>query len=587
MLKKLLLSTVLLIGLSWNVVVNAQNDDLDSKATLGVTLSEEEQNETLNVLGAGDVSNEDIIIIDGMMVNEYLKDGSTINTDIYSSAYVELKPEGYGVQVQILTPENITSVSESTYQSAAITAGAQNVLIKIAAITPVTGEGALTGVYETFEQAGFSLDESAITAAEDQLSIEQQLIELTDLTSSEVSTIINALNIEIIEAIGSGEMINEENLLNMINSILEENNYQFSEEAIALLIQHGLSYALSPAAQDEATRDVIETSTSESIIGEQFESGNIIVTIDDIYLTDERDEFSDSEFDNVLIIEYTLNNNHSQDYYTGQDFEVYVDGHKAEYYYSMYDKMGPVSPGRTISVVSSFGFNGGKDNIELELKDITDHTASATIIPVENIRDMNENTEIIPESIESEGTQEENEDNSHENELEYVEVKEGLLTTPGEYTIDPVTGRITLLKIVNPEETYEIAENFEVTIHTVKLLELSEVPAESVELLAFELGLPAEGGQYIQYEYTLVNDNDYKVTNTVFDRIIYSDGEQINDYVFNFGEPFELEANTKVSNAVAATEAPNGNLTGFTLSMTTLLNEQNNIEAEPIEISFE
>src|SRR5699024_94143 len=171
MLKKLLLSTVLLIGLSWNVVVNAQNDDLDSKATLGVTLSEEEQNETLNVLGAGDVSNEDIIIIDGMMVNEYLKDGSTINTDIYSSAYVELKPEGYGVQVQILTPENITSVSESTYQSAAITAGAQNVLIKIAAITPVTGEGASTVVYETFEQAVLFLDESSITEAEDQLSI--------------------------------------------------------------------------------------------------------------------------------------------------------------------------------------------------------------------------------------------------------------------------------------------------------------------------------------------------------------------------------------------------------------------------------
>lgn len=44
------------------------------------------------------------------------------------------------------------------YQNAAIAAGATNADIQIASVVPVTGEGALAGVYEIFSQSGMSLD---------------------------------------------------------------------------------------------------------------------------------------------------------------------------------------------------------------------------------------------------------------------------------------------------------------------------------------------------------------------------------------------------------------------------------------------
>lgn len=586
MVRKLFVIIMTFVTLSTATYIYAQDTDLSSNATLGISLSEEQKMETLDILGASEITSNDIIVIDGIKVNEYLNDGSSATTDIYSSAYVELKPEGYGVQVQILTPENITSVSESTYQSAAITAGAQNVLIKIASIIPVTGEGALTGVYETFKQAGFSLDETAIKTAEDQLTTEQKLIELTGLSSEEVSMLVNSFNILIINSLNEGEEIIQSKVRDLITGLLAENNYDFSEEAIRLLVDHGMKYSQSPVAQDLTTLDVIETSTAESIIGKSFVNGDITVTIDDIYLTDERDPYHGRDFDNILVMEYTLKNNKEQEHHSGNEFEVYVSGHKAEQYYSMYDKGGPVSPTRTISVRTSFGFNGDKENIELELKDRNEWDSNPTIIPTGLIRDTTE--EIIDEEIDSKEPVKVSSAEVVE-ELEYIEVNNRELLKPGEYIIDDVSGKVTLLKIVHPEETFEIVSGLEVTIHTVKLLKLSEIPKESVDMLSFELDISEDGGQYIQYEYTIVNNNPFKLYNTTFDTVIYSDGEQVNDYVYSFGEPYELLGNSKVTDAVATTGAPDTEITGFTLYMNYLHSDESNgdLESQPIEVDFE
>src|SRR5699024_7235805 len=87
--------------------VAAQEQLPTRKVSLGGTLNQNDINYTLQLLNAQDVSVADQINVDGPMINSYLNDGSTAQTDVYSSAIIEPRQPGYGVQVQIITPQTI------------------------------------------------------------------------------------------------------------------------------------------------------------------------------------------------------------------------------------------------------------------------------------------------------------------------------------------------------------------------------------------------------------------------------------------------------------------------------------------------
>lgn len=122
-----------------------------------------------------------VIYVDEILLDEYLNHGSNENTSIYSSVIVNTSTSNSGLNVEILTPDNITEVSASAYQNDAITASAINANIKVASVQPVTGEGVLGGVYEIFNQAGYNLEVADTQAGENLIQIEQILFEETSI----------------------------------------------------------------------------------------------------------------------------------------------------------------------------------------------------------------------------------------------------------------------------------------------------------------------------------------------------------------------------------------------------------------------
>ncbi|MEC5301586.1 DUF1002 domain-containing protein [Staphylococcus shinii] len=90
-------------------------------------------------------------------VSNYIPSSSNLSY-IYSSATIEHKKWGKGVDVKIDTPNNITKVTSEQYQNAAITAGIKNAEIHIASVDQVTGEGALAGIYKAYEEKGNDLN---------------------------------------------------------------------------------------------------------------------------------------------------------------------------------------------------------------------------------------------------------------------------------------------------------------------------------------------------------------------------------------------------------------------------------------------
>ncbi|MBG9981137.1 DUF4352 domain-containing protein [Facklamia sp. DSM 111018] len=141
----------------------------------------------------------------------------------------------------------------------------------------------------------------------------------------------------------------------------------------------------SEESSDEDGEDD-ESSEGSDVIGETFEHMGIEVTIEDVYLTEEREKYNDDEYEYVLRIEYTIANNTEESYSAGYDFELYVDGKKADDYYFSDDKSDSISPGRQTDVINSFGFNNEPENMELEFKNYMEYSGEApVIIPLEDL----------------------------------------------------------------------------------------------------------------------------------------------------------------------------------------------------------
>lgn len=114
-----------------------------------------------------------------------------IGTLALSSVYVQEKSSG-GIDLET---HNIDWVTDAMYKSALGTAGIKNAKVIVAAYTPVSGTGALTGIYKAYEAAtNTSLDEAAKSTAVEEVAV---VGELQDKIGDDAVNIINSLKGEI------------------------------------------------------------------------------------------------------------------------------------------------------------------------------------------------------------------------------------------------------------------------------------------------------------------------------------------------------------------------------------------------------
>ena len=114
-----------------------------------------------------------------------------IGTLALSSVYVQEASSG-GINLET---HNIDWVTDEMYKSALGTAGIKNAKVIVAAYTPVSGTGALTGIYKAYEAAtNTSLDEAAKSTAVEEVVV---VGELQDAIGDDAVNIVNSLKGEI------------------------------------------------------------------------------------------------------------------------------------------------------------------------------------------------------------------------------------------------------------------------------------------------------------------------------------------------------------------------------------------------------
>ncbi|MGO4936557.1 DUF1002 domain-containing protein [Fundicoccus sp. Sow4_H7] len=274
----------------------------EGKMSLGASLNAEQATMTQQLLGAKDITAENTIRVDGNMVNHYLNDGSDANTGVFSSAYIQPQAEGFGVRVQIVTPQNITLVSATTYQNAAITAGAKDVLLRIATVTEVTGEGALAGVYALLEESGTALQAKDIQVANKEIKIIDSIKNNTAISDYSTNQFITDVKINIINQINQNVEINEQELNLIIINQLQEHQIDasVSNELLTELMDFARDFSQTEAAQNEDTIKQLELSVVGSNWPEILASQEGSFTVEDA-LNLEKPDYSDTNIYHPII----------------------------------------------------------------------------------------------------------------------------------------------------------------------------------------------------------------------------------------------------------------------------------------------
>ena len=190
---KKLITVLLIIVMAVGMIVPAYAENIQSRAVIGADLTDDQIAAVYNDFGIKRGDAIELRVTNGeerQWLQGYV-DESLIGTRSISCVYVELLPEGSGMDV---TTSNITWCTGEMYISALATAGITDARIIVAAPFEVSGTAALTGVYKAYEDmTGKKLDDLAKLVSTQELTITGELA--NEIGSMDSTSIVNDLKL--------------------------------------------------------------------------------------------------------------------------------------------------------------------------------------------------------------------------------------------------------------------------------------------------------------------------------------------------------------------------------------------------------
>ncbi|MFE8701483.1 DUF1002 domain-containing protein [Cytobacillus sp. FJAT-54145] len=195
----------------------------------GDALSEAQQEETRKLLEVKDRTKVTEITVTGEDLVYYI-DGDK-NSNMYSSAKITRTDEAQGVEINIVTPDNITEVTSDMYANALLTAGVTDAIVDVASPVKVSGHSALVGIYKAYDEGeGSELSKERTEVANEELGL------ATDLAKKIDEEKVSELLTEIKKQIAEQSPQTQEEMIQIIDEQLKALEIQLSDEDRQLLI---------------------------------------------------------------------------------------------------------------------------------------------------------------------------------------------------------------------------------------------------------------------------------------------------------------------------------------------------------------
>ncbi|MCG7346361.1 DUF1002 domain-containing protein [Sporosarcina sp. ACRSL] len=198
---------------------------------LGANLTDAEKESVKKSLKVEENDEVDMITVDGNDLVKYIKDGNS-QARMYSSAKITRQDEGKGLVINIVTPDNITQVTNEMYATAMLTAGIEDAIVEVAAPKPVTGHSALVGIYKAYEVSGETLDTERTDVANDELNLATKFAKDSGIDENKVAELLT----DIKKAIAEKNPVTREEVETIVNEQLKKLNIELNEADRQLLI---------------------------------------------------------------------------------------------------------------------------------------------------------------------------------------------------------------------------------------------------------------------------------------------------------------------------------------------------------------
>lgn len=241
----------------------------DEYATYGYSLSSSQQANTAKLLGAENVEDDNILIMNQERFAEIFGGSASDVGNIYSSSHLTYEKEGSGVNVNIVTPDTILEVSEESYENALITTGNVDTSLDIASVIEVSGEGALASVFLIQQATGQDLDPEVVALATDELVLNGEVgsevaNENPEASSDESDALTNGLLVDIKNEVAklaqknNGE-ISDKEAMNIVVNVTNNYGLHLSDATIQKLVDFAKGFSktdisLDPAMQEQLSK---------------------------------------------------------------------------------------------------------------------------------------------------------------------------------------------------------------------------------------------------------------------------------------------------------------------------------------------
>lgn len=271
--------------------------------SLGSSLSSSEKADTKRLLGDTNIAEDQVIDVDGKTIAKYLDDVDT-NSKVYSSAYIKPLSEGSGVQVEIVTPTKITKVSSTTYRNAAITSGVSDVLIRIASVNEVSGEGALAGVYALLDKVGFSVDKKTIKTSQDEIGLIDKIKEESHLSDDDANKFLAELKKQIIKKVTDKEKIDDNWLQDILKKACDGYGITLSDGLKSDIITWLKEFSYTDTAKSKQSVNQLDQSLLTSDWSEVLSKLDKVLSRDEILALDKQDYSKKNGYHEIIAALY-------------------------------------------------------------------------------------------------------------------------------------------------------------------------------------------------------------------------------------------------------------------------------------------
>lgn len=203
--------------------------------------------------------------------------------ELYSSVKIQKLGKNKPLEVNIVTPQNITKVTADMYRNAAVTLGLEHAQITVASPIQVTGESALAGIYYSLEKNGAKVSQESKDLAQEELTT---LAGINEENAGKKNFNADKLNVALTDiktAVANAKQNNQDLTKDDIRKIVEETlkNYKLDTtvtgDQINLIVNFAVNLSKSNVISSKNFTKTL-TDLKDSIIdkaGDTFNNVNI------------------------------------------------------------------------------------------------------------------------------------------------------------------------------------------------------------------------------------------------------------------------------------------------------------------------